>query len=1215
MSHLNLALLGTPEVRHDGHPVTFPTRKTLALLVYLAVAGGTVSREQITALLWPESNSELGRASLRKALTYLRQALDPDNSQAHFQAERDSLSLDPASGIEVDVWALQEAAQMTRQPLLSSSSAMTALPSAQVRRLLEPLQQAIVLYRGDFLAGFSLSDAPEFDDWASLQREFCHRQASLVFDRLSQAQFESGQLGGAIDTTIRWVAHDSLDENAYRRLMQLHFANGDRAAALQVYAACQATLARELAAGPSPETEALAKRLRLDRVSRGQSAAVSVPASRPPLLAELPLVGRAFEHVQLVTAFRAAQASGLQIITLEGEPGIGKTRLAREFLAWASAQGAEIWPGRAFEVGGRLPYQPIVEALRSIFNPQPSTFDLLSSIWLAELSRLLPELTDHIPPLPPPLPANEAEARLRLFEAIARLGEAIAQAGPIVLFIDDLQWADAASLEVLQYIARRWATARLPALLLFTLRAEDLAANPDLTGWLNALRRDAPVTRLTLNTLSFEDTQQLVQALSENISTASDKLAAHLDLFSRQLFADTNGQPFFIVQTLRSLAERGLWQPDESGEWRVQLDREIPGTIRDLIQSRLAHLSPAAQIFCAGGAVLGDGFQFGALCHLTGLSEQEALLALEELLARGLWREVPHPADAPGSPAYFFTHDRIREVAYAQLSEARRQVLHRKAIEVLPMNGGQSQSGAPPAQLARHALLAGLPTLAFRFSLAAGDEALRIFAISDAVNYFEQAHRLLQTGDFAGDPDLQDQIFFLHQQLGRAYELSNKLEQAHQIYAALLTLARHKSDAAQECLALNRLATAKAQAFVDLDAALAMLQEALKVAEASGDRPGLAETEWNMAQLYYYQARLRLALPHAERALSLARELGQNTLIARTLNILAYIRTNLGQWSESEVNAAEAQTLFADLRDQAMVVDSLCLIAQAKLGVGQSGAAINTAQAAMTIAQEIQNPWGQANSAFHLALGMVESGNYGAALAYAEQAVTLMRTYNMNVLLSVVYLVLGKVYRALGQLELARQTHLTPEQFHITAVLRTFNAPTASALCADCALSEAWAEAYAWARKALETRNTSLDFHAGLTFWYEVEALLRAGEIALAKEEVRRFGERIGRNRRYRLPYLRALAALDVAQGEGQEERAAITHLEEANSLAEEIGLPGEQWQILAALGKLYRTKGDEEKAQENSTHAAVIIQALAAKIDDEHLRADFLQWAMLQSK
>lgn len=1212
MGQLNLALLGTPEFRRNGHPVNFPTRKALALLIYLAVERRAVPRERITALLWPESNSELGRASLRKALTYLRQALDPNNSEAYLHAERDSLHLDPNSSIEADVWALQEAAQATRQPPLSSPSAMASLPSAQVRRLVEPLQRAVALYRGDFLAGFSLSDAPEFDDWASLQREFWHRQVGLVFDRLSQAQFESGQLTNAIDTTTRWVAHDALNETAYRRLMQLHFANGDRAAALQVHAACQAVLARELSVEPSAETEALAKRLRLDRGARGPSLPVSAPVSHVPSLAESPLVGRAFEHLQLVTAYRAAHQGELQIITLEGEPGIGKTRLAQEFLAWAAAQGAEIWSGRAFEASGRLPYQPIVEALRSIFKPQPSTFDVLSPIWLAELSRLLPELTDHLPNLPSPLPAHEAEARLRLFEAVARLGEAITQAGPVVLFIDDLQWADAASLEVLQYVARRWHAARLPVLLLFTLRTEDLTASPDLTGWLSALRRDASVTRLTLSTLSFEDTQQLVQALSESIPTAPDKMPVNLDLLSHQLFAETSGQPFFIVQTVRSLAERGLWQRDESGEWRVQLDREIPGTIRDLIQSRLARLSLPAQIFCAGGAVLGDGFQFGSLRRLTGLSEQESLPALEELLARGLWREVASANDLPGSPVYFFTHDRIREVAYAQLSQTRRQVLHRAALEALSANDAPGQGGTAPAQLARHALLANLPALAFHFSLEAGEAAMRIFALSDAINHFEQAQRLWLSGDLARDPDLRDQIFFLYQQLGRAYELANRLEQAHQVYTALLSLARQKGDAILECLALNRLATAKAQTYVELDAALAMLQEALQVAEASGNRAGLAETEWNLAQLYYYQARLRTALTHAERALSLARELGQNTLIARTLNILAYLRTNLGQWSEAEVDTVEAQALFAALSDQAMVADSLCLIAEAKLGLGQADAAINAAQVGMAIAQEIQNPWGQANGAFHLALGMLESGDYGSALTYARQAVSLVRTHNLSVLLSVVHLVLGKVYRALGQVELARQTDLEPEQFNIPAVLRTFRSPTASALCADCAMSGAWAEAYAWARKALETRDTSLDFHAGLTFWYEVEALLHAGEMDLAAAEVRRFGERIGQNPRYRLPYLRALAALELAQEEKFGINVAIAHLKEAAILAEEIGLPGEQWSILAALGKLYRAGGDEAKAQETLAHAATIVHALAATIDDESLRAGFLQWASL---
>ena len=299
------------------------------------------------------------------------------------------------------MWLLQSAAQALRQPPLSL---LGRSPSAYLHRLLEPLQQAVTLLRGDLLAGFSLSDAPEFDDWASMQREVLHRHALEIFDRLSQIQFEAGELANAIATATRWVAHEPLDEAAYRRLMQVHFANGDRSAALQAYASCCALLTRELAIEPSAETTSLAQRIKSSKLTaRADDHArsrepVSLPADQ--LHTSWPMVGRAFEHGQLVSAYHALFTGHPQVITLEGEPGIGKTRLAVEFLAWAGAQGATVLQSRALE-GGHLPYQPIVEALRSL--PTLAELLTLSPIWLAELSRLLPEVADLASDLPTPL--------------------------------------------------------------------------------------------------------------------------------------------------------------------------------------------------------------------------------------------------------------------------------------------------------------------------------------------------------------------------------------------------------------------------------------------------------------------------------------------------------------------------------------------------------------------------------------------------------------------------------------------------------------------------------------------------------------------------------------------------------------------------------------------------------------------------------------------
>jgi tetratricopeptide (TPR) repeat protein len=293
-----------------------------------------------------------------------------------------------------------------------------------------------------------------------------------------------------------------------------------------------------------------------------------------------------------------------------------------------------------------------------------------------------------------------------------------------------------------------------------------------------------------------------------------------------------------------------------------------------------------------------------------------------------------------------------------------------------------------------------------------------------------------------------------------------------------------------------------------------------------------------------------------------------------------------------------------------MMVDSLSLVAQAKLDLGEPKTMINLAQRALAITQQIENPWGQVNSALHLSLGLLEIGDYAAALDFAQQAETIARTRNPLVILCITYIVLGNAYRALGELHTARQAHLEAERFNTAMPSHPFKAPVAAALCADCVLSNTWDEAYAWARKYVETRKISLDFHEGLIFWSIIEALLHMGEIERAVEEIQHFGERANDNPRYRIPYLRALAMLDLYSPGSEGEpgiKLAITRLQEALTLAESIGLPGERWPILAKLAELYVLEGHEDQARQASNQAADIVQGLADRIEDERLRAGLL--------
>lgn len=815
-----------------------------------------------------------------------------------------------------------------------------------------------------------------------------------------------------------------------------------------------------------------------------------------------------------------------------------------------------------------------------------------------------------------PFPSHdEATARTRLFESVARLGQALANRALLVVFIDDLQWADASSLDLLHYVSRRWAESNSPILLIFSLRSEALAIAPELADWLSGLGRDLSVMRLALDALTPEETVQLIRSLApEELIEQAESL--DIERFGRWLYVETGGQPFFILETLKTLVERGILtvQLAEDGARAIDITSAIrneqalrgllPAGVREVIRARLARLPPNALLLLTAGAVLGRSFPFERLYQVAGINENAGLPALEALLANRLLAEVENEGSSPREERFMFAHDKIRDVVYTDAGSTRRRVFHRRAFETL------QAASAPPAELAHHAFAAGLPEAAVSFSVAAGDEAMRLFAARDAIAHYEQARQLVRRSDGDGLQAVQGSVAVLppdlsqlYLQLGWAYELSGEFAQAQSTYEEMLGLAREMHVPAMECTALNRLATMSAQNNHDVARAEELLQQALAVAESSGNTAGVAETTWNLAQSGFYAGKIEASLPHAERALALARELHPQELIGRSLHALASLESVLGKWEESLSHAEEARMLYAALGNRPREVGCLCVMADARINQGQPQEGIDAARAALAISVEIEDPWGQINAAAQMVPGLLDCGAYSEALSVIQQGVALARALEITPLLVITLNEWGNVSRAMLALEAARAAHS-----ETLARCESFMPPPyvgwiAGEPCADCALAGQWQEAYTYALKAAAARDYTT-LHGGFARWHETEALLRGGSTEQAREEVRRFGERVGNKRRHRIPYLRALAVL--AQWDNEPDQA-IAHLEAARALAEQLGLPGELWQVLAVLGELYQSCKSESQAQQAFARAAQVVQSLADRIEDEQQRTTFL--------
>ena len=771
---LRLFALGPPEVRLGETLLTFPTRKTLALLIYLGVEAGLQPREQLAALLWPEANPERSHANLRNTLDHLKTVLRQAEDQAqtsYLSITHQSLGLNPDANIDFDLQTVEQAYALAR-----ADRASRTLPEGSAS--LPLLSSAAACQRGDFLAGFSLGDAPGFDDWAAIQREIWNRRLGLILDRLSEIQFASGEFAGATETASRWIALDALNEVAYRRKMRAHFAAGERGQALDTYEACRVLLAAELGIEPEPDTAALAERIRTQALPVPSHAQPATPQPRRPdtsvaFLGNL-FAGRTREYQDLVKSYEFAKAGQPQLVVLRGEAGIGKTRLARKFIHWVSAEGAELLQGSAFESGSHLPFQPLVDALRLRFDSENSPRELLDDVWSSPLSQLLPELRRHDPGLlhaPVGRPPSEGEVnQTQLFEPLVQFTLALAKRAPLVLFVDDLQWSDSATLDLLQYAIRRWQSSAARVLLLVSLRSEALhpMTQPQQTGgpqgliqWLGRVERELTLVHLELAPLGERETVQMVLSI----------LAPPDADFAQWLYDETHGQPFYLVETLKDLLERRVLHPKRraEGQWTFAVDGEhdlgqavrVPSTVHAVILSRLNRLSPNAFSLLAGGAVLEQRLTFERLCAISNVSEDLALPALDELISGRLLLEAAQPGAAS---AYAFTNDMLRDVIYTEAGDARRRLFHQRALEIL------AAAGDSAAVLAHHALAAGLMQAAFHHSLAAGREALRLSAVSEAIIHFERARQIVQEispHEMPGEAELRD----LDLQLGRAYEL------------------------------------------------------------------------------------------------------------------------------------------------------------------------------------------------------------------------------------------------------------------------------------------------------------------------------------------------------------------------------------------------------------------------------------------------------------
>lgn len=1194
MTALTVRLLGFPDVTYDGRSLSFRTRKVLALLVYLLVERGMHSRASLAALLWPETDARRASVTLRGTLSRLRRTLRPAGDVLLTEPGR--VGFDTGCDVDLDLeWLETEASGGAGQEVGSSLTA-------------DRLTPILELDRGEFLAGFSLPDAPEFDNWAAVQRQLCQQRVETIYERLTRLQLAMGSATEAGETAIRWLARAPLNERAYRRLMAAQALAGDRAAAISTYDRCRAILENELAVSPSRETEDLASRI------RAEAASVSSDRARTPSSPSMPFVGRADAQRQLAGAFRSCIAEGAGACVVIGAGGVGKTRLLQAFQEWVvlDTPTVEICQGRAFEMGGRLPYEPVIDALRPRLEREDAPEELLEDVWLAELSQLMPELRSRHPDLLPPMTGDPNFMRSRLFAAVAALGSALAARQPVIFVLDDMQWADSDTWDMVHYLVRRWAERRAPILLLLSARQEDFAANAALREWIARLERDVTVTRILLNSLSGTEVQQLVDGLA---ARGADEASSHE--FSGWLWAETGGLPFYIEALVQMLIEQDvLTVPGKVGDGYAlagalqhvrSVDRvPLPPGVRDVILARLASLSAAEEALLLAAAVLGRECSFERMCQVANLGELAALPALESLLDGRLLAEK-RAARRPYTPA----HDYVREVTYDQCGEARRRVLHRRALIALEADG------APAAECAYHAAASLLDEPTFHYSLDAGDDALAAYALQESLGHYDRARdvaRTLGVGT-AGAGSKRLQRLYLNR--GRVLELVYQYDAAQANYEELADLAESYGDSALRLASLTARSVIHSTHTPMFDPPLAreLAGTAVELARKLDDRAAEAKALWCMMMVEFHTAGdSRKVLSYGKEAAAIAREIDQKDLEGYALSSLSWTYMSLERLEEARRANTEAWAVWRALGNLPMVADTYSI----KLGIhhlsGEYDALFTTGVEAVRLSERIENSthhWFALNT---MGEAHAAQGDFGQAIQYLEDARVIGE--GMHGPHSVLYNYQSQIMAFLMAGSPARAElwadRLYPRRDEIVPLFRT--KILVSITRVKIALGSL-DEAEAHLQQAFDRAESESWPGFRLAPLIVADAYLRLdlGEPQRALDQLDTLiprQQRIGS--RYHLAeafWLKGRACLALARV-GPARQAFM----EARTVAEITNERPVLWQVLIELAKLAAEQGDSRGSLALYREAREIVRYIADHMDDRELADEFLRgaaWAL----
>ncbi len=918
-------LFGQPHFALGDAPFKFGAPpKALPLLAYLLLNGRPVAREMLAFCLWPDENEENALSNLRRHLNHLKKALPALGGAPWVLSTDETVEWNAASGAWVDV------AEFIR---------LSDFPESRA--------EAVNLYAGDLLENL-------YDDWILSWRErlrakYVETLNALVLDQRSRRNFAAaGKYLHSLLTIDPWR------EDAVRHLMAVNYERGDRAGALRIYADFVRRLSDEMAVEPMPETVAVRDGILRNAplaAAREQPAATERTQYMSPGGPALPFVGRNHEMEQLRTIWtRTARNFGATVF-LSGEAGIGKTRLTEELRLIAESEGARVLVGTTSSPEA-YPYQAFAEALRSA-HALVMSLDLPAS-HLASLARIVPTLGAGSAETPSSPVLDPDRDHSKLLGAFERALTSLARARPVLLVLEDLHWAGAATIAALEFVAHRIATASL--LIVATYRSDEATPPRALLSLRRTLLEQHRATALGVGQLSSAAVSDLVHQVPDLSACAGDDIAS-------TLYAESEGNPLLLLHIVRSIVESplGLGAHSPSG----------PAEIRTTLTERIERLPAAARTLAEVAAVGGRSFDVDVVRSVSGWEEADLFDALGVLLDRHFVKEL----SAGQRFSYGFTHHLVQATLYDGVPTEARVHRHRRFGRVME-ESQTDPNRALAGDIARHYDLGGEGGNAARWYLAAGQQAASVHALDDALRH------LTRGVDIADDRSMRVALLLQREnvqaRLGDREGQRADLETLSQLAAAT-----SDEDLAGEVLfRKSRLANVLGQReeesrFVD---------DLRALAQTTGNLRQAAQAQYAAATLAALLDQYDDARTFALGALDIWKRLSCIPEQVECLCLLAHIALHRGAIADSEPFIQQARALAESVGRPELAAFVFWTAAGSALARHQFAACIDLCKNAAQLYRAVGDREGEADAAAREASALSRLERYEDALSANESA-------------------------------------------------------------------------------------------------------------------------------------------------------------------------------------------------------------------------------------